>query len=134
MCATAPFFRRAAESGSIDVCEVDEGIVLTMFKRRAKGWISFPGRAVSGTSLPDMNTGSESDRGPLTGKPVLAVPAVRPDVTLNPRGLQADPLRERAASGQRVLATCSWPSASSACIVQVERLALGCGDPAAAGE
>lgn len=120
MYATAPFFRRAAESGTLDVCEVDEGIVLTMFKAARQGLDFLPWKGGVGTSLPEMNPQLKVIEDPFTGKPVLAVPAVHADVALI-HAAQADPCGNVQhlgnAFGDNLMA-----SAAAACIVQVERL------------
>ena len=120
MVATAPFFRRAAESGGIEVCEVDEGIVLTMFKAARQGLDFLPWKGGVGTSIPEMNSQLKVIEDPFTGKPVLAVPALRPDVALI-HAAQADPCGNvqhlGTAFGDALMA-----SASAACVVQVERL------------
>lgn len=120
MYATAPFFRRAAESGSLEVCEVDEGIVLTMFKAARQGLDFLPWKGGVGTSLPELNKHLKVIEDPFTGKPVLAVPAVHADVALI-HAAAADPCgnvqHQGNAFGDSLMA-----SAAAACIVQVERM------------
>ena len=105
MYATAPFFRRAAESGSIDVREVDEGIVLTMFKAARQGLDFLPWKGGVGTSLPELNKDLKVIEDPFTGKPVW--PFLQcPDVPSSMR--QADPA-----------ATCSiWATRSATALAR----------------
>lgn len=120
MVATAPFFRRAAESGSIEVREVDEGIVLTMFKAARQGLDFLPWKGGVGTSIPELNDELKRIADPFTGRPLVAVPAARIDVALI-HAAQADAygnVQHRGnAFGDALMA-----SVASACIVQVERI------------
>lgn len=120
MYATAPFFRHAAEKGSIEVSEVDEGIVLTMFKAARQGLDFLPWKGGVGTSIPELNKEVKEIRDPFTGKPVLAVPAIRADVALI-HAAEGDPFgnvrHEGNAFGDPLMA-----SAAAACIAQVERI------------
>lgn len=120
MVATAPFFRRAAESGSIEVREVDEGIVLTMFKAARQGLDFLPWKGGVGTSIPELNPDLKLMADPFTGKPVLAVPALRPDVALI-HAAQADPHGNVQHLGN-AFGDALMASAAAACVVQVERL------------
>ena len=120
MYAMAPFFRRAAESGSIDVRELDEGMILTMFKAARQGIKFLPWKGGVGTSIPELNSDLKVIEDPFTGTPLIAVPAVDCDVALI-HAAQADPYGNVQhlgnAFGDPLMA-----SASTACIVQVERV------------
>lgn len=78
----APAFRRAAERGELAVWECDEGILTTALEAAAKGLPSMTCRGGVGTSLPDVNPDLKLITDPISGEPVLAVPALRPDVAL----------------------------------------------------
>jgi glutaconate CoA-transferase subunit A len=120
MVATAPFFRHAAEAGSIEIGEVDEGIVLTMFKAARQGLPFLPWKGGLGTSIPELNAALKQIEDPFSGKPVLAVPAVAPDVALI-HAAQADPFGNVQHLGNP-LGDGLMASASRRCIVQVERI------------
>jgi glutaconate CoA-transferase subunit A len=120
MIATAPFFRRAAETGSIEISEVDEGIVLTMFKAARQGLPFLPWKGGLGTSIPELNASLKQIEDPFGGKPVLAVPAVEPDVALV-HAAQADPFGNVQHLGN-ALGDSLMASASCHCIAQVERI------------
>lgn len=78
----APTFRRAAERGEVEVWECEEGILTTALEAAAKGLPSMTCRGGVGTSLPDLNPDLKLITDPLSAEPVLAVPALRPDVAL----------------------------------------------------
>lgn len=120
MVATAPFFRHAVESGAIEVAEVDEGIVLTMFKAARQGLDFLPWKGGIGTSIPELNPDLKVIADPFTGKPVLAVPAVRADLALI-HAAEADPFGNVRHEGN-AFGDCLMASAAAACIVQVERV------------
>lgn len=120
MYATAPFFRRAAESGSIRIREVDEGMVLTMFKAARQGLPFLPWKGGIGTAIPELNADLKLLEDPFGGKPVLAVPAVHADVVLI-HAAQADPCGNVQHLGNS-FGDALMASAAAACIVQVERL------------
>lgn len=120
MYATAPFFRRAAEAGSIEIRELDEGMILTMFKAARQGLDFLPWRGGVGTSLPELNSDLKVIADPFTGKPLIAVPAVHADVALT-HAAQADPCGNVQHRGN-VFGDPLMASAAAACIVQVEHL------------
>jgi glutaconate CoA-transferase subunit A len=78
-----PAFRRAAESGSIRIIDLDQGCVVAGLRAAAYGLDSLGVRAAAGTDFervaPDWFR-STSD--PFTGAPVVAVRAIRPDFAL----------------------------------------------------
>lgn len=120
MAPVAPFFRRAAENGTLDIAEIDEGIVLTMFKAARQGMGSLPWIGGVGTSITSLNPDLRPVEDPLTGKPVLAVPAVRPDVTLV-HAARAD-AHGNVQHGGNQFADALMASASATTIVQVEEI------------
>jgi glutaconate CoA-transferase, subunit A len=120
MYATAPFFRRAAERGSLDIREVDEGIVLTMFKAARQGLAFLPCKGGVGTSIPELNRDIKLMQDPYTGKPLLAVPAAQVDVALL-HAAQADPFGNVQHLGN-AFGDSLMASTASTCIVQVERI------------
>ena len=80
--AVAPAFRRAAESGHIEVWECEEGILTSGLEAAAKGLPFLPWRGGVGTSLPQVNPDLKIMCDPIAGETLLAVPAIRPDVAL----------------------------------------------------
>lgn len=78
----APAFRRAAEAGEIEVWECEEGILTSGLEAAGKGLPFLPWRAGVGTSLPEVNPDLKVISDPINGETLIAVPAVRPDVTL----------------------------------------------------
>jgi glutaconate CoA-transferase subunit A len=78
----APAFRRAAEAGEIEVWECEEGILTSGLEAAGKGLPFLPWRGGVGTSLPEVNPDLKVISDPINGETLIAVPAVRPDVTL----------------------------------------------------
>ena len=78
----APAFRRAAQSGAVEVWECDEGILTSALEAAAKGLPFLPWRGGVGTSLPEVNRDLKIINDPIRGEPLLAVPAILPDVAL----------------------------------------------------
>ena len=117
----APSFRRAAEAGQIAIWECEEGILTTALEAAGKGLPSLNCRGGVGTSLPDVNPDLRLIADPVTGEPVIAVPALRPDVAL----LHADAadvygnVRHYGGPGWIDL---FYHRAASRTIVQVERI------------
>ncbi len=77
-----PFFKKAAETGSIDIWECDEIIVAAMLHATAAGIPFFPVRGGLGTDLPELNPDLKPFSDPINGEPLLAVPAMNIDVAL----------------------------------------------------
>ena len=77
-----PSFRRAAESGEIEVWECDEGILTSGLEAAAKGLPYLPWRGGVGTSIPEVNRDLLPIVDPIGGESLLAVPALCPDVAL----------------------------------------------------
>jgi glutaconate CoA-transferase, subunit A len=78
----APSFRRAVERGEIEVWECEEGILTTGLQAAAQGLPFLPWRGGVGTSLPEVNPDLKVFLDPLKGETLLAVPPLKPDVTL----------------------------------------------------
>ena len=78
----APAFRRAVERGELAVWECEEGILTSGLEAAGKGLPFLPWRGGVGTSLPDINPDLKLMQDPIRGETLLAVPAIRPDVTL----------------------------------------------------
>ncbi len=78
----APAFRRAAERGEIEVWECEEGILTLGLQAAAQGLPFLPWRGGVGTSLPEVNPDLKVFSDPIQGETLLAVPPIKPDVTL----------------------------------------------------
>ncbi len=78
----APAFRRAAERGEIEVWECEEGILTSGLQAAAQGLPFMPWRGGVGTSLPDVNPDLKVFTDPIRGETLLAVPPIKPDVTI----------------------------------------------------
>lgn len=112
----APAFRRAAETGGVDVRESCCATVLAQLRASEMGLPFMPVRGVKGTDIGRAHGEYGRVRCPFTGEELVAVPPLRPDVALlhAPLGdrhgnLHLDQpfvLDERfAAASARVLAT-----------------------------
>jgi len=78
----APAFRRAVERGEIDVWECEEGILTTGLQAAAQALPFLPWRGGVGTSLPEVNKDLKVMQDPIRGETLIAVPPIKPDVTL----------------------------------------------------
>ena len=78
----APAFRRAAEHSEIEVWECEEGILTSGLQAAAQGLPFLPWRGGVGTSLPEVNPDLKVFTDPVRGETLLAVPPIKPDVTL----------------------------------------------------
>ena len=77
-----PFFKKAAEQGSVDIWECDEIILAAMLHATAAGLPFFPVRGGLGTDLPKLNPDLIPFTDPIKNEPLLAVPAMHIDVAL----------------------------------------------------
>jgi len=77
-----PAFRRAAERGEIEVWECEEGILCTGLQAAAQMLPFLPWRGGVGTSLPEVNPELKVFKDPINGESLLAVPPIKPDVTI----------------------------------------------------
>ncbi len=78
----APAFRQAAERNEIEVWECEEGILTSGLQAAAQGLPFLPWRGGVGTSLPEVNPDLKVFTDPIRGETLLAVPPIKPDVTL----------------------------------------------------
>jgi glutaconate CoA-transferase, subunit A len=77
-----PAFRRAAERGEIEVWECEEGILCAGLQAAAQMLPFQPWRGGIGTSLPEVNPDLKVFKDPISGETLLAVPPIKPDVTI----------------------------------------------------
>lgn len=77
-----PAFRRAAERGEIEVWECEEGILCAGLQAAAQLLPFLPWRGGVGTSLPEINRDLKVFEDPISGEKLLAVPPIKPDVTI----------------------------------------------------
>jgi glutaconate CoA-transferase subunit A len=78
----SPMIKHAAEAGTIDIFECDEGMYYAAIKAGAQRIPFLPTRTGVGTSYPDVNPELKLFRDPIRDEPMVAVPAIRPDVAL----------------------------------------------------
>jgi glutaconate CoA-transferase, subunit A len=77
-----PCFRRAAERGEIDVWEIDEAMYYCALNAAAQCLPFLPWRGLVGTSFAEVNPDLKLFDDPIAGEPLIAVPAVSPDIAL----------------------------------------------------
>ncbi|MGH7913817.1 MAG: CoA transferase subunit A [Candidatus Binataceae bacterium] len=77
-----PSFRRAAERGEIEVWECEEGVLCAGLQAAALMLPFMPWRGGLGTSLPQVNPDLKLFRDPISGEELIAVPPIKPDLTL----------------------------------------------------
>lgn len=78
----APAFRRAAESGAIEVRESCCDTILTQLRAAEMGLPFLPVRGVKGTDVPSLHPEYGEVTCPFTGERLIAVPALSPDFAL----------------------------------------------------
>lgn len=78
----APAFRRAAETGEIEVRESCCDTILTQLRAAEMGLPFLPVRGVKGTDIFGLHPEYSMITCPFTGEELVAVPALRPDVAL----------------------------------------------------
>lgn len=81
-CPVAPFFRVAAQRGELEIFECDEGMFYCALRAAAQRLPSTPWKAGIGTSFPQINPEIKVYNDPITGEPMLAIPAIKPEVAL----------------------------------------------------
>ncbi len=81
-CPVAPFFRIAAQRNEIEIFECDEGMFYCALRAAAQGLPSNPWKAGIGTSFPEINPEIKVYNDPVSGEPMLAIPAITPDLAL----------------------------------------------------
>jgi glutaconate CoA-transferase subunit A len=72
-------FRRAAESGEVEVYETTEYLLYSQLDAAARGLGFLPWRGGVGTSIPVLNPDYVPFKDPIHGEPYLAVPALHAD-------------------------------------------------------
>ncbi len=75
-------FRRRAADGRVKVWDCDETQVIAGMEAAAKNLPSGWTKTGVGTDLPNSNPDLKPVADPITGEPMIAVPAIRPDVAL----------------------------------------------------
>lgn len=78
----APLFKAACEAGEIELWECDESSYYAALRAGALGLPSMGVRGIVGTSYPDLNPDLVPYADPVTGEPLVAVPAIRPDLAI----------------------------------------------------
>lgn len=78
----APAFRRAAEAGTVEVRETCCATVLTQLRAAEQGVPFLPVRGVKGSDVRSLHAEYAEVTCPFTGEVLVAVPPLRPDVTL----------------------------------------------------
>lgn len=78
----APAFRRAAESGAVEVRESTCVAVLAQLRAAEAGLPFMPVRGMTGTDVPGLHPEYGTVTCPFTGQQLVAVPALAPDVAL----------------------------------------------------
>ncbi|NKQ56115.1 CoA transferase subunit A [Amycolatopsis sp. K13G38] len=80
LAGVGPAFRRAAQTDSIEVFELDEAHYYAGLRASAQRVPFNPWVAGVGTSLPEVNPALKVFQDPIKGTPVIAVPAIEIDV------------------------------------------------------
>lgn len=78
----APWFRHRSEVGDITIKETDGGMIIAALEAAERNLPFMPWRGGVGTAIPELNDDVEIFDDPLEGEPLVAVPAVEPDVAL----------------------------------------------------
>lgn len=80
---TLPSFRRAGQAGEIEIIECDQGMVIAGLNAAKKGLPSMPTVCALGADFINRNPDYfKMYNDPITGEPVVAVRAFKPNVTL----------------------------------------------------
>jgi glutaconate CoA-transferase subunit A len=115
-----PFFRAAAEHGTIEIWECDEGQYYTGLQAAAQMLPFLPCRGGVGTSFPELNPDLKPFRDPVRGETLLAVPAISPDLALL-HAASSDPFGNVQFAGTGYADRLLWRAADRT-LVQVERI------------
>jgi glutaconate CoA-transferase subunit A len=115
-----PFFRAAAERGTIEIWECDEGQYYTGLQAAAQMLPFLPCRGGVGTSFPELNPDLKPFRDPVCGETLLAVPAISPDVALL-HAATSDAFGNVQFTGTGYADRLLWRAADRT-LVQVERI------------
>lgn len=126
----APAYRRAAESGSIDVRETCCYTLLQQLRAAEYGLPFMPVRGVAGTGILGLHPEYGEIACPFTGERLVAVPALAPDVALI-HGLCAD-RRGNVHIRRPLVLDERFAHASKRVVVTVERL-VDCDEVTEAG-
>lgn len=78
----APWFRHRGELGNLTVKETDGGMIIAALEAAERNLPFMPWRGGVATAIPKRNDDVEVFEDPLEGQPMVAVPAVEPDVAL----------------------------------------------------
>jgi glutaconate CoA-transferase subunit A len=115
-----PAFKRAAETGAIEVWECDEWMYYAGLRAAAQNLPYAPCHGLVGTSYPDVNPDLVVYDSPIGGQTLIAVPAIKPDFALLHASYADEAGNVRYADtgfGDRAL-----HNAAGQTIVQVERI------------
>ena len=82
LAAIDPCFRFAAQNGEVEIWEADEGICYAGLRAAAQGLPFLPWHGGVGTSIPEINKELKVFDDPISGKPLIAVPAIKPDIAI----------------------------------------------------
>jgi glutaconate CoA-transferase subunit A len=77
-----PVFRRAVEDGTVEIVDLDEGHCAAGLRAAGQRLPFLPWRAGVGTSYPTLTPWLIEFDDPVSGEPLLAVPAIQLDVAL----------------------------------------------------
>jgi glutaconate CoA-transferase subunit A len=77
-----PAFRRAAETGEIEVWECEEGILCAGLQAAAQSLPFMPWRGGVGSSIPEVNRDLKVFADPISSETLIAVPPIKPDVAI----------------------------------------------------
>ena len=80
--AIGPVYRTAVQSGQVEVVDLDEAHCVIGLRAAGHRLPSMPWRGGVGTSFPELNPTLIQYDDPVSGEPVLAVPAIHLDVAL----------------------------------------------------
>jgi glutaconate CoA-transferase subunit A len=80
--AVGPVYRRAVESGAVEMYDLDEAHCVMGLRAAAHRLPFLPWRGGVGTSFPQLNPALVEFDDPVRGEPLLAVPAIELDVAL----------------------------------------------------
>ena len=118
--AICPVFRAYAQTGAIDVWELDESMHYTALRAGALDLPFLPDRAASGTDYPKLNPDLKEFYDPIHNEPLIAVPAMSPDVALIYAGY-SDPYGNAQFVGSG-FGDRTAVHASKMCIVQADKI------------
>lgn len=76
----APWFRHRAETGDLTIKETDGGMVIAALEAAERNLPFMPWRGGVGTAIPERNDDVTVFESPIGDEPLVAVPAVEPDV------------------------------------------------------